>query len=289
MKRLHLVAAEERRGSPEVVHHRPREAPEEGPTQRAFRIGEAARRLDVSPSVLRLWERQGLIRPTRTTGGYRLYSEADLEVLSRVRQMRAVEKVNAPGIRRILGRPGREAAQGQARGRRLRQLRQRTGLSLRQAGERAGLSAGFISAIERGTSGASVATLQRLTAACGGTLQDLFAEAPQGRLVRPHERAMLEVAEGRVRMEQLAHAGGQLEPHLFVLAKGASSQGAYAHPGEEFIFVLEGSVKVWLGRDEVYDLGLGDALTFASTLPHSWQNESNSEARLLWINTPPTF
>jgi DNA-binding transcriptional MerR regulator/quercetin dioxygenase-like cupin family protein len=275
---------------PPPAHGQPlrQQASETGAPPR-YRIGEAARRLQVSPSVLRLWERQGLITPKRTGAGYRLYSEADLELLSRVRQMRAVEKVNAPGIRRILGESAGGAGTAQDRGAILRQLRRRAGFSLREASRLADLSAGFISAIERGTSGASVATLQRLTAAYGATLQDLFGESARGRLVRPADRPVLELGEGSVRMEQLAHPGGQLEPHLFVLAEGASSQGSYAHTGEEFIYVLEGSVRVWLGHDEVHDLHVGDALTFASTLPHSWQNQASSETRLLWINTPPTF
>src|SRR3569833_2353636 len=42
------------------------------------RIGELGRRLGVSPHVLRAWERRyGLLRPARSSGGYRLYSEAD--------------------------------------------------------------------------------------------------------------------------------------------------------------------------------------------------------------------
>src|SRR5438046_10622850 len=51
------------------------------------RIGELGRRLGVSDHVLRAWERRyGLLRPVRTTGGFRLYSEADLD---RVRRMQA--------------------------------------------------------------------------------------------------------------------------------------------------------------------------------------------------------
>jgi MerR family transcriptional regulator, light-induced transcriptional regulator len=43
-----------------------------------LRIGELSRRLGLSPHVLRAWERRyGLPRPTRSSGGYRLYSEAD--------------------------------------------------------------------------------------------------------------------------------------------------------------------------------------------------------------------
>ena len=43
-----------------------------------FRIGELSRRTGVSPQLLRAWERRyGLLRPARTPGGYRLYTEAD--------------------------------------------------------------------------------------------------------------------------------------------------------------------------------------------------------------------
>ena len=47
-------------------------------------IGQAAERVGVSPSALRLWERQGLVRPTRSRGRYRLYSEADLARLQQI-------------------------------------------------------------------------------------------------------------------------------------------------------------------------------------------------------------
>ena len=82
----------------------------------------------------------------------------------------------------------------------------------------------------------------------------------------------------------------QLEPQLFVLAEGATSDGAYAHEGEEFLYLLSGAVTVWVGDGETYALDrAGDALTFPSTLPHRWRNDARGESRLLWINTPPTF
>lgn len=52
-----------------------------------LRIGELARRVDVSPEVLRAWERRyKLLKPARTDGGFRLYSSADE---ARVRSMQA--------------------------------------------------------------------------------------------------------------------------------------------------------------------------------------------------------
>ncbi len=260
----------------------------------SYLIGEAARRVGVSPSALRLWEQQGLVRPARR-GRYRLYSESDLDHLRSVRRLRQVERLNAPGIRRVLrDAVSRNAHDRRIDGRPLRRLRQAQRLSLREASERTGLSVSFLSALERGVTGASIATLQRLTAAYGTTLHQLFG-APRGagsgdRLVRAGGRPVLRLADASVRIEQLARGATQLEPQLFVLAPGATSEGSYAHEGEEFLYLLSGSVTVWVGDDESYRLTApGDALAFPSTMPHRWRNDASEETRLLWINTPPTF
>jgi DNA-binding transcriptional MerR regulator len=55
-----------------------------------LRIGELSRRVGVSPELLRAWERRyGLLHPTRTEGGFRLYSAADEH---RVRRMLALQQ-----------------------------------------------------------------------------------------------------------------------------------------------------------------------------------------------------
>ena len=260
-----------------------------------YRIGEAARRVGVSPSALRLWERQGLVRPARSDGRYRLYSDADLEQLDRIRRLRQIDRLNAPGIRRLLREPVGAPPHAERRvdDRPLRRLRQRRGWSLRTAGERTGLSVSFLSSLERGASGASIATLQRLAAAYDTTLLELFgppAGAAHRRVVSADERSTLRLASDRVRIEHLAPGATRLEPQLFVLAPGASSEGDYAHDGEEFLYLLAGALTVWVGDDERYRLRrAGDALCFPSTLPHRWRNDARGETRLLWINTPPTF
>jgi DNA-binding transcriptional MerR regulator/quercetin dioxygenase-like cupin family protein len=260
----------------------------------SYLIGEAARRVGVSPSALRLWERQGLVRPGRSGGRYRVYTDADLEHLRSVRRLRQVDQLNAPGIRRVLRNGVANPHDGERRvdGRLLRRLRQARDLSLRDAAAASNLSVSFISSLERGVSGASVATLQRLTVTYGTTLAGLFAgpeTASRDRLMPAGERPVLRVGSS-VRIEQLARGTSQLEPQLFVLAAGATSDGAYAHAGEEFLYLLSGALTVWIGEDETYQLTrAGDALSFPSTLPHRWRNDAGGETRLLWINTPPTF
>ncbi len=270
----------------------------------AVGIEAAARATGVSPSALRLWERQGLIHPERTRGGLRRYRSEDIARLLEIRHLRSAEGLNAAAIRRLLPEAGPQAAgasrvhaplrlpgsatRSRLTAARLRALRARAGLTLREAASRTGLSVSFISGLERGMTGASIATLRRLTAAYDGTLGGLLEEPAVGRLVHPADRQVLDTGSG-VRIEHLASATVSLEPQLFVLDPGASSDGAYSHPGEEFMYVLDGALAVWLGEAEVYRLDPGDALTFPSTVAHRFQALGDVATHLLWINTPPTF
>ena len=68
-----------------------------------LRIGELSYRVGVSPDVLRAWDkRYGLLRPTRSEGGYLLYSERD-EWRARLTQQKlwsgAVNRESAPRCR----------------------------------------------------------------------------------------------------------------------------------------------------------------------------------------------
>ncbi len=70
---------------------------------RMYRIGEAARALDLQTSVLRFWEGEfpGL-HPVRTPKGQRLYTEQDMEVLRRIRYLLHEQGMTIEGARRVL-------------------------------------------------------------------------------------------------------------------------------------------------------------------------------------------
>lgn len=256
-------------------------------------VGETARILGVSASTLRLWENVGLVAPARSNGRYRLYSRELLDVLKRIKYLRDVKRLNLPGIRQALGdSPRPENGNGHHPtdlGPRLRRLRKQSGLGVTQAAARAKISAGFLSAIELSRANPSVSTLQRLTAVYGTTVLD-FYDLPRQfkRLVRPRERRAIETESG-VRMEVLSVGAKQLQSMLFRVAPGAGSGGAYSHQGEEFIFMLAGTLEIWLGELECHTLREGDSFWFESTVGHRWFNPSDEDALLLWINTPPTF
>lgn len=69
-----------------------------------LRIGELARRTGTSPELLRAWEqRYGVLRPSRSTGGFRLYSDEDVARVRRVRSFIAEGVSAAEAARRVLG------------------------------------------------------------------------------------------------------------------------------------------------------------------------------------------
>src|SRR5271168_4639012 len=99
-----------------------------------LKIGDVARQVGVSPSVIRSWENLGLTRPQRTESKYRLYSAEDVKLLKRARFLRKVRGLNAAAIVELLRREGRArpTADGNSSpiGSHLRQLRARRKLSL---------------------------------------------------------------------------------------------------------------------------------------------------------------
>jgi len=257
-----------------------------------LKIGDVARLVGISPTMIRMWERMGLARPRRTASKYRIYSEQDVRLLKRASFLRKVRGMNAPAIvqtlkREGLARPPRDGQRG-ALGARLRQLRLAQGASLAMVARRVGISVGFLSALERSQMSASVATLRKLARYYKTNILDFHdAEKPHQHLVRPRERKTLRAGPG-VEMELLAWGNTVMEPHLFRVAPGAGSGESYTHVGEEFLYILKGELDIFL-RDEQYRLKAGDSFYFESALPHKWANPGRSETLILWVNTPPTF
>jgi len=258
-----------------------------------LKIGDVARLTGVSASVIRSWERLGMIRPDRTDSQYRLYSKEHLEILKRARFLRRVRGLNGPAIVEMLKTQGLLRSPrnnvSAAVGMRLRQLRTSQGLSLAEVADAVGISVGFLSATERSHTSASVGTLRKLARYYKLNILDFFNAAAEANphLVRPGERKQLDAGPG-VRMDLLAWGNTVMEPHLFTIAPAAGSGESYTHEGEEFIFVLRGTLKVSLDGEE-HVLKSGDSFYFESSTPHTWCNPGKSQTVVLWVNTPPTF
>ena len=67
-----------------------------------FMISVAAALAEMHPQTLRMYEARGLIEPSRSPKGTRLYSQADVERLRRIQQMTAEMGLNLAGVERVL-------------------------------------------------------------------------------------------------------------------------------------------------------------------------------------------
>jgi MerR family transcriptional regulator, heat shock protein HspR len=65
-------------------------------------ISMAARLLDMHPQTLRKYERLGLVRPTRTVGSMRVYTDDELDRLRLIKYLVDDAGVNLAGVQRLL-------------------------------------------------------------------------------------------------------------------------------------------------------------------------------------------
>ena len=276
-----------------------------------YKIAEAARMVGVSPSTLRLWETQDLVDPIRTPSGQRLFDGERIERLKRIAWLRHEQGLNPAAIRELLraeeggaaeapppmmpaisAEPRRTTGDEIPVGQKVRRLRRAAAKTLETVAGEIGVTASVLSTFERTSQGLSLTALHALAHYFDTTVSILCGEDLSSRnesLVRYGEWPTWPATSSGVTVQVLAEGARQMQCHRFQLAPGASSEGAYQHEGEEFIYVLTGSLEVVLEGDRFFELNAGDSFTFESNRPHSWRNLSKSETILIWINTPATF
>lgn len=183
-------------------------------------------------------------------------------------------------------------------GTRLKHARLLMGLNLKELAQKAELTEGYLSKIERDVAQPSFAVLHRLVRVLGLNMSALFP--PEGAdsrfvsVVRQHDRASITTGHRRagnqVTLQKLVagavHQLLQVNIHV-VEPKGGSNELIH-HKGEEFGYVLEGELEL-IVEDTTVRLGAGDAFHFDSEHGHRYQNPGDVTARILWVNTPPTF
>src|SRR5438067_2500314 len=139
-----------------------------------LKIGDVARLVGISPTVIRMWESLGLARPRRTASQYRLYTREDVRLLKRASFLRKVRGMNAPAIVQTLKREGlvtpvRDGAAG-AIGARLRQLRLKNGSSLALVAKAIGVSVGFLCVARNTTSNLETVSTSKVPCRTSGKI-----------------------------------------------------------------------------------------------------------------------
>ena len=180
-------------------------------------------------------------------------------------------------------------------GAKLRYHRRMRGMTLQDIAREAKCSESMVSKIETARVNPSLTMLSRLAAALDVNVSVFFSGEPGDDIVmRAGTRPVLDADALRrgdgVALERLfPHTPGcMLQANIHIIAPGGRSDGLISHIGEEMGYLIEGELELEVGGRR-FTLGAGDSFFFESDRPHGYRNPGSREARVLWVNTPPTF
>jgi transcriptional regulator with XRE-family HTH domain len=184
-------------------------------------------------------------------------------------------------------------------GSRLRQERERRGMSLRELARRVGVSPSLVSQIELDRVNPSVSTLYALVSELGMTMSDVFGDGTQtlprvrrsdgddldGLVTHPDARRVINLASG-VRWERLTPRSDPDVEFLAVMypvgAESCPDDALVTHGGREYGYVTSGLLGVRVGFDE-YELGPGTSIAFDSSSPHRLWTIGDEPVHAVWV------
>jgi len=174
-------------------------------------------------------------------------------------------------------------------GKKLKELRRQNDLTLEDLASRCELTKGFLSQVERNLTTPSIATLQDIVEALGTTLSEFFHEEEEKQIVFSVQD-FFENEQDEYKIEWVIPNAqkNEMEPILLTLYPRCKSQEMTSHHGEEFGYVLKGSVTLVRGNKK-YKLKAQETFYLDGSKGHYLYNHGNTDAKVLWITTPPMF
>lgn len=180
-------------------------------------------------------------------------------------------------------------------GEKLKKSRNEKGMSLRELATKVDLSASFLSQIEQGKASPSIENLKKiantLDVRVSYLIEDEDEEIRNIQYNKESEMRYLESKGSNIKMALLMPTNKEknMEPIIYEIGiNGESGRDFYSHGGEEFIYIIDGELDVYIA-DKKYKLVKGDSLYFKSHLQHRFKNISKKQVKALWVVSPPTF
>ncbi|MFE2065346.1 helix-turn-helix domain-containing protein [Streptomyces sp. NPDC059467] len=166
----------------------------------------------------------------------------------------------------------------------LRSLRRRAGLTLEAAARDAGLSPAHLSRLETGQRQPSLPMLLALARIYGTTVSDLLGETVADRDAIVRAGDMEPTRAGGWTYWQAGASGRGMQSLRVRVPHGSQGDIVRVHPGEEWLYVLQGRLRLRLG-DTTHVLAPGDSAHFDSLTPHRLAAEDHDGVELLFVHT----
>jgi len=176
-------------------------------------------------------------------------------------------------------------------GKKIKRLRQEKFLTQDELAIRCELSKGFISQLERDLTSPSITTLIDILEGLGTNLRDFFNEDEDEKIVFKKDDIFEIIDEElKYKIEWIVPNAqkNQMEPILITIKEGGRYKEELPHEGEEFGYVLSGTVLIHLG-EKTYKARKGESFYYKSRKNHYISNPGKTVAKVLWVSNPPSF
>ncbi|MEE1313825.1 MAG: cupin domain-containing protein [Lachnospiraceae bacterium] len=174
-------------------------------------------------------------------------------------------------------------------GHKIKELRILNGLTQSELADRSELTKGFISQLERDLTSPSIATLTDILQVLGTTLGDFFQESTPEQIVFKNTDYFEKIdTEYHNKIEWIIPNAqkNEMEPIRLTLEPGGSTLPDTPHEGEEFGYVVSGSITITIGRQQ-YRAKKGESFYYVPDKTH--YISSRSGAVIIWVTSPPSF
>ncbi len=174
-------------------------------------------------------------------------------------------------------------------GKNLKELRLRKNLTLEELASRSELTKGFLSQVERNLTSPSISTLEDILEALGTTLSEFFQPEKDEKIVFGTQDFFVDEQEDYTIEWIIPNAQkNSMEPILLTLKPKGSSEIMESYNGEEFGYILKGNV-ILVQDEHRYRLKARETFYIDGRKKHYLINAGNTEAKILWVTTPPMF
>jgi len=176
-------------------------------------------------------------------------------------------------------------------GEKIKELRLKHHLTQEELAGRVELSKGFISQIERDLTSPSIATLIDILQCLGTDLKEFFSDSEDSQVVFHKNDYFVKEDEELGNIIEWIIPNAQkngMEPMLLTLAVDGKTSLDNPHQGEEFGYVIKGTIAIFKGNDK-YKARKGESFYFSATKHHHIENVGSGEAKIIWVSSPPSF
>lgn len=177
-------------------------------------------------------------------------------------------------------------------GRKLKELRTQRGITLRELGEGVGMSSGYLSQLENGKSSIGINQMAKIADFLDVNMAYFIADQSHkdSTVMKSYEHEIMYIENDLSVEYRISHnvKDKQMLPKMTWLMPGFSTEIAHSHPGEEFIYVIEGVLTFAIDGQQ-QDLYPGDTAHYSAQSEHKWENNTSKMVKLIAITTPNHF